>query len=214
MSDRRSNIDRESALRQAFAEAAKDLDLEFDRPASAAEEPRMVGALAPAAHVTTDVDDAAMPKGDDHEDSLAIQEVIEKWETADVDKLVDVASQVANDPYVIIKPVQGGSAAADGNAHDCTEYSASVVDHVYFRGWVQSETFLALTSKFEPKDPRDVQISGINISFVGPTIASVVYQTKETGTQGVYNANVGAFMVKHSDGGWKYIAMTRTANVS
>jgi hypothetical protein len=203
MSHDQSSADREIALQRAFDAAAEDLDLQLEKGPSGAEEPRMVGALAPAAHVTTDVDDSQMPVGIEDDDT-AIANVVEKWETADKDKLLEVAKEVTHEPYVIIKPV-----------HEEGDYThtAEIVDHEYFGEWVQSETFQELAAQFESKDPREVEISGLSITYLGSLTASVVYKTRENGTQGNYVSNVAAFMVKE-DGNWLYIAMTRSAQVS
>ena len=198
-----SSIDRELALQQAFEAAAEKFELKLEKGPSGAEEPRMVGALAPAAHVTTDVDDSEMPIAAENDDK-AIAEVIEKWETADVDRLLEVAKEVTHEPYVIIKPDH----TVDGASH-----TAGVVDHKFFEEWVRSETFQELTSQFEPKNPREVEISGLDINYIGPRMASVVYKTRENGAKGTYIANVAAFMVKEN-GGWLYIVMTRSAQVS
>jgi hypothetical protein len=204
MSHDQSSVDREIALQNAFDDAAEELDLQLVKGPTGAEEPRMVGALAPAAHVTTDVDDSDMPISIEDDDA-AIAAVIEKWETADKDQLLEAAKEVAHDPYVIIKPVP----ETDGSV----SHTAQIVDHDYFGQWVKSDTFQELANQFEPKDPREVEISGLSINYLGSLTASVVYKSRENGAKGTYVSNVAAFMVKE-DGSWLYIAMTRSAQVS
>ena len=203
MSHDQSSVDREIALQRAFDAAAEDLDLQMVKGPSGAEEPRMVGALAPAAHTTSDVDDANMPISAENDDD-AIAAVVEKWETTDIDKLVETAKEVLHEPYAIIKPV-----VEDGNV----AHNVQVVDQKFFEQWVNSDTFKELATKFEVKDPREVEISGLSITYLGPVNASVTYKTRESGAKGTYISNAGAFMVKEN-GTWYYIAMTRSVEVS
>lgn len=199
---------REAEIHQAFAEAADELELELEVPASSAEEPRMVGALAPAAHVTVNVDESSMPEPCE-DDQKAIQDLIETWERAEVDGLADVAEKITTNPFVIIKP----DVKNDGDGTVGTEPTPqpAVVDHVYFKGWVQTDKFRELVDAFPTKSPRKIEVNDVQINFIGPLLASVLYNTREEGSEGkVYLANAAAIAVKHGKG-WKLTQFAKHA---
>ncbi len=200
MSDHPSNHSGpgEGQLQEAFTEAAPTLDLELETPPSPAREPRMVGAFAPAAHVTTDTDEATMP--DTASDPEAeIQALIEKWETTTRDDLVATAKEVTTDPYCIIKPKSGGGETVETVSHDA------------FEKHVTSDDFETLYARFTPKEPRQVEIGELSIKISGPYIASVTYNTTEQGEGGTYKSDVVAVTVYEAGSGWKYAVYTKHA---
>ena len=190
----------EGHIQRAFEEAAPTLDLELETPPSPAREPRMVGAFAPAAHVTTDTDKSSMPDSDSSAEE-DIQAMIQQWETTSREDLVATAKAVTTDPYAIIKPKTGGG--------DTVE----LVSHEQFTGHVASDTFQDLYARFTPRSPRQVEIQNLDIKICGPYIASVNYSTHEQGQNGTYNSHVVAVAVYEPGSGWKYAVYTKHASV-
>lgn len=188
----------EGQLQQAFVDAAPTLDLELEKLPSPAQEPRMVGAFAPAAHVTTDTDKSSMP--DTAADSEAeIQALIEKWETTSRDALVATAKEVTTNPYCIIKPKSGGGETVETISHDA------------FEKHVTSDDFQTLYARFTPKEPRKVEIGDLNIKISGPYIASVTYNTTEEGKSSTHKSDVVAVTVYEPGSGWRYAVYTKHA---
>jgi ketosteroid isomerase-like protein len=157
----------------------------------------MVGAFAPAAHVTTDTDTSAEPESASNE-SDGIHALIEKWETASRDSLAETAKEVTTDPYAIVKPVEDG---AD---------TVRTVSHAQFTAHTQSQAFQALYEQFTPRDPREVEINDVTIEYVGDCLAAAQYTTSEEGENGIHNTKVAAIVVK-KDGEWKYAVYTKHA---
>jgi hypothetical protein len=188
----------EGKVQQAFAEAASTLDLELETPPSPAKEPRMVGAFAPAAHVTTDTDTSAMPDTASTAES-EIQALIETWENTSREDLVATAKEVTTDPYCIIKPKSRGGETVE------------TISHEAFEEHVGTDDFQVLYSRFTPKEPRRVTIGELNIQISGPYIASVTYNTTEEGENGTYKSDVVAVTVNEPGSGWKYAVYTKHA---
>lgn len=182
-------------VRRAVEEAAPDLGFHLEGASSSAEETRMVGALVPAAHSTTDVDTTEVPETLDDGDESAIQDVITQWENVEHHQVLEVARDVTLDPYVAVTP-------------DHIE----MIDSDKLGEWVGSERFAELKAKFPAAEEREVEISNLQIFFMGGRMATATYQTREEGPKGVYVTNTTAILIKKTEG-WRIGVVTKFAEV-
>lgn len=171
------------AVREALEAGQAKVDLELE-PIAAGEN-RMIGiALAPAAHSTVDVDNsvqpAAMAGGTDDD---AIRETITKWSSLHPDEMKDGWKEHCTEPYYHFSP--GGVAAVDGKAVE---------------GWLKSDDFGAIKSKFGYHDTRKVTISDVKITYLGGGAACATYRHREEGTVGKPIVGNGAVMLHKTKG--------------
>lgn len=157
---------------------------------------RMVGVLVPAAHSTSDVDQTEPPDAAGENDDAAIEQLITRWEQLEHDEVMEVAGEVTSDPYVAITP--GGT---------------QLVDRAALEEWVESDHFEEHREKFAGANPSERQVSGFQIVYLGPAMASVTYRTEETGTDGRVYVSNSAAIVRREQGGWRVAAFTKFAEV-
>lgn len=188
----RGTAPRADDVRRAVAEAAPELGLTLESEDGTG--PRMVGALVPAAHSTTDVDETSMPAAEGDDDA-AIREVVERWENVEHHQVLTVAADVTTDPYVAVTPD-----------------AIQTVDSAHLSRWVTSDEFAALKAKFAPAERRQVEITSFEIFYMGTRLATATYQTREQGAQGVYLTSSTAIVAKGDDG-WRITVVGKHAEV-
>lgn len=179
-------------VRQAVAEAASELGLPLEPEETGP--PRMVGALVPAAHSTTDVDKTSMPAPAE-DDEAAIREAVEKWENVEHHQVLQVAADVTTDPYVAVTP--------DG---------LQSIDSAALAKWVGSEKFARLKAKFAPAEERQIEITSFEVFYMGSRLATATYQTREVGANGTYLTSSTAIVTK-GDEGWRITVISKYAEV-
>lgn len=180
-------------LRRSLEEIAGELGLGLE------EEPaprRMVGVLVPAAHSTSDVDQTEPPDAAGEDDDAAIEQLITRWEQLEHHEVMEVAGDVTSDPYVAITPS-----------------GTQLVDRQALEEWVKSDHFRHHREKFAGARPSERQVSGFQVVYLGPAMASVTYRTEEEGTDGRVYVSSSAAIVRREQGGWRVAAFTKFAQV-
>lgn len=185
--------DNDARVRRIVENAAPELGLELE------DEPRgrkMVGALIPAAHSTQDVNDAKQPASAGEDDDKAIADVIHRWEQIQHHEALESVREVTSDPYAAIAPTW-----------------TKLMDQKSLEEWVESDEFQEQKDKFAPSTGGEREVSNLEITYVGPSMASATYRSEEQGANGVYLSQ-NAVILRKEDGGWRIAAITKHAQVT
>jgi hypothetical protein len=187
---------RAARAQKAFDRAAEGLDLKLEHSSSHdakdGDDVRIVGtafiaALAKA--VQFDIIDSPPPVG--ASDDAAIAAVITTYESLDPEDLVEQWKQLAIDPHVAI---------ADG--------WFKAIDKKDFRHWLRSDEWEEAQQECPMFSPRHVQVTSVNIVYIGDTRAVATYHLQEEFTNGVVAAgNSAASLAKLEGGQWKIVAI-------
>lgn len=180
-------------VRRAVEDAAPELGLDLE------EEPKgrkMVGALVPAAHSTQDVDDSEQPDSAGEDDDQAIAHLIETWEQIQHHEALDAVPEVTSDPYAAIAPTW-----------------TQLMDSESLKEWIESDEFQERKDEFTPADGATREVSDLEITYVGPSMANATYRSEEQGVHGVYLSQNAVILRKEEDG-WRIAAITKHAQVT
>lgn len=183
----------ESRIRRAVEDAAPELGLTLE------EEPegrKMVGALFPAAHSTQDADDADQPEPAGEDDDRAIADLIDRWEQIQHHEVLEVAKDVTTDPYAAIAPTW-----------------TKLMDSESLKEWVQSDEFQEQKHKFEPSNGAHREVSDLEVTYIGPSMACATFRSEEQGANGTYLSQ-NATILRKGDDGWRIAAITKHAQVT
>lgn len=191
-----SKARRRDRAQQAFDRAAEGLDLKLERSSSPGktegDDVRIVGtayAAVMAKATQFDLMDSPPPVG--AADDAAITAVITTYESLSPEDLVQQWTQLALDPHVAI---------AD------TWYKA--LDKKDFRHWLRSDELAQMQQDYPPFTPRHVQITNLNIVYIGDARAVATYHLHEEFTNNkVAAGNSAASLAKLEGGQWRIVAI-------
>jgi hypothetical protein len=187
---------RQDRAQQAFDRVAEGLDLRLERSSSngntAGEDVRIVGtayAAVMAKATQFDLMDSPPPVG--ASDDAAITAVITAYESLSPEDLTQQWQQFALDPHLAI---------AD------TWFKA--LDKKDFRHWMRSEELAQAQQDYPPFTPRHVQITNVNIVYIGDARAVATYHLQEDFTNGkVAAGNSAASLAKLEGSQWRIVAI-------
>ncbi|MCB1033367.1 MAG: hypothetical protein KDD47_05990 [Acidobacteria bacterium] len=176
-------------LQTVFEEHARHLGLELEGGDSGN---RMVGvAFVPAAHQSQSGLAQEVPKQLDESDQQQIQEIVESWETMHPDDFDKNWRNVTTEPFIAIGPGW-----------------IKTADQAFVDGWLASKGLQKLVDDWRPFNPRKTEVSNVQIVFVGESLASVTYSTKEETGKNPTVGNAAAILMK-TPAGWRIAAITR-----
>jgi hypothetical protein len=192
MSEERKESGRERAerLQRDFEEAAGELDLRLEPAGSG--EPRCIGiAFMAAADIPFDIDDS--PEPDSHRDDQAIERLILGHESLTPERYHQGAwRELLTDPHLVV--------AKEG----LIQTHQTVIDD-----FLASQRFTDFQASYPWKEPRDVQIKNLHITYLGPQLASATYRVIETSANGkVIGGNVTT-LVARLESGWRGAVITK-----
>lgn len=183
----------ESRIRRAVEDAAPELGLGLEEKAQGR---KMVGLLVPAAHSTQDVDETEPPEAAGEDDDQAIADVVDRWEQIQHHEVTEVAADVTADPYAAIAPTW-----------------TRLIDSKTLRDWVRSDEFKKQKDTFTPAAGAHRDVSDLEVTYIGPSMACATYRSEEKGENGVYLSQAAAIL-RREDGGWRIAAITKHAEVA
>lgn len=195
MSDRDTVSEHEANLQQAFDRVAGDLGLRPE-PAPGQGEIRTVGeaffaALAFRKVVDVDTDPTTPPVGAG--DDEAIQAILNGAYSQAPADLKKSWQSFYHDPFEAV----GRSFIVRMNG-------------TAIRKWLRSPELAQRLKEYPPFHPRQVQITNVNIVYIGNVRAAVTYHVQETFRNGVVAAgNSMALVVKLQDRGWRILIITK-----
>lgn len=193
MSDRDSVSEREAEVQQAFDRQAGSLGLRPE-PAPGAGEVRTVGEaffLAFKKIVDMDTDPAAPPVG--AADDTAIQSILNGAYALTPAALKTQWKNFYHDPFEAV----GRDFIVRMNTHT-------------IRKWAKSDGLAERLQQYPPFDPRQVQITNVNIVYIGNVRAAVTFHLQETFQNGTVAAgNSLALLVKLRTLGWRILIITK-----
>lgn len=187
---------RQDRVQQAFDRAAEGLDLKLERSSpgdqTSGDDVRIVGTafIAAMAKATQfDLMDSPPPVG--ASDDAAIGAVITTYESLSHEDLAEQWKQLALDPHVAI---------AD------TWFKA--LDKKDFRHWLRSDELEQAHQAYPPFSPRHVQVTNLNVVYIGDARAVATYHLQEEFTNGkVAAGNSAASLAKLEGGQWRIVAI-------
>jgi len=190
---------REDRVQQAFDRAAEGangaaglgLKLEPAQAGEGGDDVRIVGTAFVAFSKAIDYDLMDSPPPVAAADDAAITSIVTAYESI---LPVDLAAnwrQYATDPHIAI---------ADG-------WVAQVTDKT-FRKWLRSDEYEEWTEEYPMFSPRHVQITNLNIIYIGRVRATVTYVLQEEFTNGkVAAGNGSASLFKLEGGQWRIVSI-------
>ena len=187
---------RQDRVQQAFDQAAGGLDLRLERSsredAKEQGEIRIVGTAVSVSFAKAtrfDLMDSPPPVG--AADDATINAVITSYETLDPQDLAEQWRDFAIDPHVVI---------ADG--------WFKVFDQKDFRHWLRSDEWEEAQQEYPMFSPRHVQVTNLNIVYIGDARAVATYHLQEEFTNSTVAAgNSAASMAKLEGGHWRIVAI-------
>jgi hypothetical protein len=187
------NPRREDRVQQAFDRAADGLGLRLE-PVSAREggdDVRIVGTAFVAFNKSIDYELMESPPPVGAADDTAITSILMAYETVSPADLAQNWRQYATDPHI---------AVADG-------WVAQVTDKT-FRKWLRSDEYEEWTEEYPMFSPRHVQVTNLNIVYIGRVRAVVTYHLQEEFTNGTVAAGNGsASLFKLEGGQWRIVSI-------
>lgn len=199
MSDSREPIPPRNDHDEADVQAAFDRvasDLEFDMDEVRASLNRSVGALVvevkppPLSSQIELAVDALAPSDEDEE---AIRRVLETWESASPNDLIETWK--ANGVWPVV--------AVGAN------WIGPIDDEALEEG-LKSKHFQESLERYPLYDPRRVTLSELRVVFLGGAKAIATYRSEERYTNGkAYAGNAAAVLMKNKDGAWKVALFTK-----
>jgi hypothetical protein len=165
---------------------------------------RMIGVVfAPAAYSTGDTDQAEPPEPTDS-DTEAIRSLLDGFSRVKPEDAPDCFEDYCTNPYAVVDRSAG----------------TVLMDENQLRQWkrhIGSPDFEAATDGFEPLEPRQVEMSKLQVNYVGDGIAVATFHEVETGQQGwQWVGNGGAVAVKRQSGGewvWRLAVITKRGTI-
>lgn len=193
MADERQDSRRPSAgdLQKAFDEAASGIDLRLepagDGPA------RCIGiAFMIFANIPYDIDENAPPVR--HHDDVEIEQLILAHESLTPAQYRDGSwqSYLYQTHMVVAKS-------------GLIEANQSVIDQ-----WLDSDYFHEFQEEYPWKDPRDVKVQAVKITYLGPQMAAATYRVREKLANGKAIAGNSATLLARLDQlGWRGVVITK-----
>lgn len=185
---------REDRKQEAFDRAAEGLDLELERPSSGHDggDGSLTGTeywMGFYSHHQIDCELMPSPPPVGAEDDAAITAVIHGYESLAPAELVENWEQYATHPFMVV-----------------TDGWVATIDQKVLRHWLRSDELQRILAEYPPFSPRHVQISDLQIVYLGKVRAVVTYRLQEEFTNGkVAAANGSASLFKLEGGLWRIV---------
>jgi hypothetical protein len=191
MSEESKEPERSERLQQAFDAVAGGLDLQLEPAGS---DPRCIGiAFMATASIPYETDPASTP--DPNEDG-EIEQLVLGQESLTQKQYSDGGwKSYLFDPHMVV--------AKEGLIK---------TDQAVINGWLASQRFIDFQKEYPWKDPREVQITGLAITYLGPQLASATYRVTETLADGTMIAgNATTLFARLETIGWRGVVITKGA---
>jgi len=165
---------------------------------------RMIGVvLVPAAYSTSDTDEAEPPTATDA-DTAAVQTVLSSFSQIEPKDAPDRFTEFCTDPYFVVDRATGPQRM------DEDELSA-------WAKHIGSDEFNASLGGFESLDPRRIEMTRVEVSYVGTGTAIVTFHQVEQGQGGKrWVGNGAAIVLKQKSGddwAWKISVITKRGEI-
>lgn len=186
-----SEQNHENSLQQAFDGMAGDLGLRLT-PASCGE--RTVGAAFVCIPLIG-YDLVNVNQGTGQQDDQAIQSLIQDAESIPWNQFAQQWTNFYTNPHMAL-----------------TTEGLVRVDQPVIHHWMASPEFADYLQKYPPASPRQVQVTQVQIVYVGGDRANATYRVTEQFTNGKQLAGNGAMMLaKVKNVGWRIVVTAKAA---
>jgi hypothetical protein len=189
MSEEPKEPGRAERLQQAFDAVAGGIDLRLE-PAQS--DPRCIGiAFMAFASIPYETDPASTP---DPDEDGEIERLIQGQESLTSQQYRDGSWQsYLFDPHIVV--------AKEG----LIETDQEVIDE-----WLESQRFLDFRQEYPWREPREVQITGLAITHLGPQLAAATYRVTETLADGrMIAGNAATLFARLEKLGWRGVVITK-----
>lgn len=186
-----SESERAQRLQKAFDEAAGGLDLRLEPAGDGA--PRCIGiAFMAVPHLPFDVDESPSPI--DRKDDRQLGRLIHGHESLTVEQYQQgVWRDFLADPHMVV--------AKEG----LIQTDQTVIDD-----FLASQRFADFQAQYPWKEPRDVKIKKVQITYLGTQLAAATYRVIETSANGkVIAGNVVTLCARLEEVGWRGVVITK-----
>jgi hypothetical protein len=186
-----SEPERTERLQKAFDEAAGGLDLRLEPAGS--EKPRSIGiAFMAAPQISFDTDDAPPPVNP--RDDREIERLIHGHESLTPEQYHQGGwRDFLFDPHMAL--------AKEGLIH---------TDQAAIDEFLASPRFLEFQQQYPWKEPREVKIKNVQVTYIGPYLAAATYRVIETSANGkVLAGNAATLCVRLEGAGWRGAVITK-----